>query len=61
MRTRIDHVQVFHARVSAVRDWKTTKKVAMNRANVKRCARDLKISSCAVRDAMNATKIRYSF
>lgn len=61
MRIRIDQVQLFHSRIAAVREWKTTKKVAMNRTNIKRCAKDLRISSRAVRDAMNAANIRYSF
>lgn len=61
MRTRSDQVSVFRARIAAVRNWKTVKKVAMNRVNVRRCARDLEVSSAVVRDAMNAAKIRYSF
>lgn len=61
MRQKIDQVAVFASRVSTIRSWKATKKVAMNHKNVERCAKDLKISSACVRDAMNVAGIRYTF
>jgi hypothetical protein len=44
-----------------VLDWKRSKKVAMTRKNVQRCAKDLGLSTAAVRDAMNAAGIEYKF
>lgn len=54
MRTQINHVEIYNSRISSVRDWKSRKRVKMDGKQIKRCAKELGISSTAVKDCLNA-------
>lgn len=61
MRTNPKHnnpnpVQTFSSRISLVRNWKFQKRVKMDGKQIKRCAKELGISSAAVKDCLNATE-----
>lgn len=53
MRTQTNPVEVFAGRVAQVRDWRRSKKVKMDCKGIRRCAKELGLSSAMVKDALN--------